>query len=188
VPSLIGRKQCVFQTYGDFVRGQFSAHENNLERLKDHMKHLCNLDKSNAMLLEKMSFMETHFIDVREDLTKRLNEQVTALTDKITRTREEIGQETSEAISALGYGDSERSLVGDLHKKWKSTFEESLRLGELTKTQSSLLESHAHSLQKLSEAKAESETLERVKTSLTKEVKENFAAHHKLFETVIKNK
>jgi hypothetical protein len=134
VPSLIGRKQCVFQTYGDFVRGQFSAHENNLERLKDHMKHLGNLDKSNAMLLEKMSFMETHFIDVREDLIKRLNEQVTALTDKITRTREEIGQETNDAISALGYGDNERSLVGDLHQKWKSTFEESLRLGELTKT------------------------------------------------------
>ena len=134
VPSLIGRKQCVFSTYGDFVRGQFSAHENNLERLKDHMKHLGNLDKSNAMLLEKMSFMETHFIDVREDLNKRLNEQVLALSDKISRTREEISEETRESITALGYGDNERSLVSDLRQKWNPTFQVSLRLDELTKT------------------------------------------------------
>jgi hypothetical protein len=46
------------------------------------------------MVLEKLGFMETHFIDVREELTKKFNAKYQEIDESLAATKLELSEYT----------------------------------------------------------------------------------------------
>lgn len=75
VPSLIGATKCNYKNFTQYVEKMQAMQENFIQKFQDSTsKHATN-DKSFGVLMEKMGYIETHFIDVRHELTKKFEDK-----------------------------------------------------------------------------------------------------------------
>lgn len=94
VPGYIGLSGCVWQTFAQFVEKQALNNENFIKKFQDNTTHHQQIDKKIGMVLEKLGFMETHFIDVREELTKKFNAKYQEIDESLAATKLELSEYT----------------------------------------------------------------------------------------------
>lgn len=76
------------------------------------------MEKKIGTVLEKLGFMETHFIDVREELSKKFDAKYSELSTVINIMKHDMGDYTDGRIEQLDYGLAQRNLVNRLTVEW----------------------------------------------------------------------
>ena len=56
--------------------------------------------------MEKMGYVETHFIDVRHELTKKINEKIEHVDEQLTNMKSDYETYTDERFDSLNYGEA----------------------------------------------------------------------------------
>ena len=72
------------------------------------------------MVFEKLGFMETHFIDVREELSKKFNAKYQEINDQLASAKLELTEYTDSQIAELGFGPAQINLVKMLTQEWQA--------------------------------------------------------------------
>ena len=73
--------------------------------------HHSTTDKKLGTLFEKLGFMETHFIDVREELTKKFDDKINQINEIMSITKSDMTNYTDKRIEFLDYGPAKQKVV-----------------------------------------------------------------------------
>ena len=76
------------------------------------------MDKKLGIIFEKLGFMETHFIDIREELTKKFEGKINSINEVMNITKIDMTNYIDKRIEILDFGPEKQAVVNKLVEDW----------------------------------------------------------------------
>ena len=80
--------------------------------------HHATMDKKLGIIFEKLGFMETHFIDIREELTKKFEGKINSINEVMNITKIDMTNYIDKRIENLDFGPEKQAVVNKLVEDW----------------------------------------------------------------------